>query len=347
MFQSYLRKLQFSIQRCGHLYGTFDAETKSVSVEAIFEPIQIADANEAIPLDGSIPLSDEEKQPFDVQSSQISDAKAQLDRADQIAGLLGWSRVGFIFSRPRRGKSLPLTNMEIYRLCHLQRHGGPHFVTVTAVINKKKNTARFEAFQLSDQAIKLWRLGWLQRPKPLSSFDPSVDTSTSSSSSSSHLRADTETSSRGSNRSSRSTKSSKQRSALRKFLSLLTTSKPVNVAGKLTTSIDCPFFTIPLAIQATTSLLETEFPVENRPEIPQAMQYLKDRVQKAKSQISDPSLSSSQKKALAYSLALADFHALLFISQVFDMNDMALIIPNVVQRSPLQDGYIMLLDAQL
>eukprot|EP00026_Physarum_polycephalum_P006987 Phypoly_transcript_07040.p1 GENE.Phypoly_transcript_07040~~Phypoly_transcript_07040.p1 ORF type:complete len:525 (+),score=46.80 Phypoly_transcript_07040:86-1660(+) len=127
-FQSYLQEHRFRIQRCGFLYGKFNDDGSS-SVEVIYEPPQRSEKDQIVIL----PDPDE-------------------DRVEKIASLLGFTRVGWIFSHPAR--AYVMSSTEIQRAAEFQIKYGERFVTLILSVNEK-GQGNLEAFQVSDQAVKL------------------------------------------------------------------------------------------------------------------------------------------------------------------------------------------------
>lgn len=168
-FQSYLRRFNFQQQRFGYLYGRFvhekeeeddkpksfsadwhkDDETKKadakrknakVVVEAIYEPPQEADPDAA---EGFVALDDPEEE----------------ERVEQLASLLGLTRVGWIVGHPPREEGFQLSAAEVIMAAELQLEsaGGVEetpFVTVRVTVNDEGNVA-VEAFQVSLQCMEM------------------------------------------------------------------------------------------------------------------------------------------------------------------------------------------------
>lgn len=137
-FQLYLRRFNFTRQRCGYLYGTFTQDNK-VMVEAIYEPPQEADPDAP---EGFV-LHDDPKE----------------DTVEQLAQLLGLRKVGWIIGHPPREKGFVLSASEIIMAAELQLEaaGGIEetpFVTVTVTVGDDGNVA-VEAFQVSLQCMTM------------------------------------------------------------------------------------------------------------------------------------------------------------------------------------------------
>lgn len=137
-FQSYMRRFNFSRQRCGYLYGTFSEDNK-VQVEAIYEPPQEADPDAA---EGFVLLDDPKE-----------------DTVEQLAQLLGLRKVGLIIGHPPREDGFVLSAAEIIMAAELQLEaaGGIEetpFVTVKVTVADDGNVA-VEAFQMSQQCMAM------------------------------------------------------------------------------------------------------------------------------------------------------------------------------------------------
>ncbi|CAI0387429.1 unnamed protein product [Linum tenue] len=145
-FQHYVNEtLAFAVKRGGFMYGTVSEEGK-VEVDFIYEPPQQG-TEEALLL---LRDSGEEK------------------AVDAIASGLGMRRVGFIFTQTiaQDKKDYTLSNREILQAAEL--HAESELKEwVTAVVKLEVNEdggadVHFEAFQLSDTCVKLFKEGWFE-----------------------------------------------------------------------------------------------------------------------------------------------------------------------------------------
>jgi len=140
MFQNYLQERKFQTQRVGLLYGKFMDDGSTV-IDVIYEPPQTSTKTEA---------------------TMLPDPDG--DRVESIASMLGLQKVGWIFSHPKR--DYVMSSAEIIRATEMQNASGPGFVTLILSFNEK-NVGNLEAFQLSDQALKLQREGmFVESPNP-------------------------------------------------------------------------------------------------------------------------------------------------------------------------------------
>lgn len=144
-FQSYLSQFSFKRKRFGFLYGTFtkDEEDESktkVKVECIYEPPQEAD-------------------PESPDGFQILDDPNE-ERVDNLAELLGLTKVGWIFGHPPRSKDIVLSSAEIIMAAEFQLEAADGvkptpFVTVKVTVDEKTRATSFEAFQVSLQCMEM------------------------------------------------------------------------------------------------------------------------------------------------------------------------------------------------
>ncbi|MCO5550594.1 hypothetical protein L7F22_004082 [Adiantum nelumboides] len=143
-FQHYVNEtLAFTVKRGGFMYGTINDQNE-VSVEFIYEPPQQGTEDNLLLMRDA----EEERQ------------------VEAIAIGLGMRRVGFIFTQTisQSKRDYTLSCKEILQAAHLHAESG-FDAWVTAVVKLEVNDegsadVHFEAFQLSDQCIKLWKDGW-------------------------------------------------------------------------------------------------------------------------------------------------------------------------------------------
>lgn len=145
-FQHYVNEsLVFALKRGGVMYGTVN-EQNDVAVEFIYEPPQQG-------MEDSLLL--------------LRDPQEERE-VDAIAMGLGMRRVGFIFTQTisQNKRDYTLSCTEIRQAAELHAESGFN-AWVTAVVKLEVNDecsadVHFEAFQLSDQCIKLWKDGWFE-----------------------------------------------------------------------------------------------------------------------------------------------------------------------------------------
>lgn len=152
-FQLYVSEtLAFSVKRGGFLYGEVSSDS-SVSVQFIYEPPQQG-TEDALAL-----LRDLEEERL----------------VDAIAAGMGMRRIGFLFTQAvGRRKSetgeYTLSGREVAQAVALQAEGGPE-EWVTGVVKLEVDEdggadVHFEAFQMSDMCLKLFRDGLLETELP-------------------------------------------------------------------------------------------------------------------------------------------------------------------------------------
>ncbi|KAG0591364.1 hypothetical protein M758_1G166700 [Ceratodon purpureus] len=155
-FQRYVHEsLAFAVKRGGIMYGSVN-EAGEVKVDVIYEPPQQG-TEEGLLLMRDM---DEEK------------------RADVIAEGLGLRKVGFIFTQTvsQASRDYTLSNAEIRQAAEF--HAESEFEHwATAIVKLEVNEdggadVHFEAFQLSDQCVKLFKDGWFLENVP--DLDPKL-----------------------------------------------------------------------------------------------------------------------------------------------------------------------------
>ncbi|PSS06427.1 NPL4-like protein [Actinidia chinensis var. chinensis] len=146
-FQHYVNEsLAFAVKRGGIMYGTVSPEGK-VEVDFIYEPPQHGTEENLVLLRDP----DEER------------------LVEAIALGLGMRKVGFIFTQTigQNKKDYTLSNAEILQAAELHAEGDLK-EWVTAVVKLEVNEeggadVHFEAFQMSDMCIRLFKEGWFER----------------------------------------------------------------------------------------------------------------------------------------------------------------------------------------
>ncbi|XP_057483026.1 NPL4-like protein 1 [Actinidia eriantha] len=145
-FQHYVNdSLAFAVKRGGIMYGTVSQEGK-VEVDFIYEPPQHGTEENLVLLRDP----DEER------------------LVEAIAMGLGMRKVGFIFTQTigQNKKDYTLSNAEIFQAAELHAEGDLK-EWVTAVVKLEVNEeggadVHFEAFQMSDMCIRLFKEGWFE-----------------------------------------------------------------------------------------------------------------------------------------------------------------------------------------
>ncbi|KAJ8466122.1 hypothetical protein OPV22_028674 [Ensete ventricosum] len=146
-FQLYVADtLAFAVKRAGFLYGHVDEAAHSVVVDFVYEP----------PQQGSEDAATLFRDP---------DEEALVEA---IAAGLGMRRVGFIFSQAVGRKAgtaeYTMSGREVLQAVEMQAEGGiPEWVTAIVKLKVGEDGAadvHFEAFQMSDTCIRLFKEGW-------------------------------------------------------------------------------------------------------------------------------------------------------------------------------------------
>ncbi|XP_075500538.1 NPL4-like protein 2 [Primulina tabacum] len=146
-FQHYVSEnLAFAVKRGGFMYGTVSEEGK-VEVDFIYEPPQQGTEDNLMLLRDM----DEEK------------------LVEAIALGLGMRRVGFIFTQTisQDKKDYTLSNSEILQAVELHAEGDlKEWVTAMVKLEVNEDGAaevHFEAFQISDMCVRLFKEDWFER----------------------------------------------------------------------------------------------------------------------------------------------------------------------------------------
>ncbi|KAH1107194.1 hypothetical protein J1N35_010962 [Gossypium stocksii] len=143
-FQRYVNEtLAFAVKRGGFMYGTVSEEGR-VEVDFIYEPPQQGMEDDLILL-------------RDPEEEKLVDA---------IAAGLGRKRVGFIFTQTimQDKKDYNFSNKEVLQAAELHAESGLNeWVTVVVKLEANEDgdaDVHFEAFQMSDMCVKLFKEGW-------------------------------------------------------------------------------------------------------------------------------------------------------------------------------------------
>ncbi|KAK3193952.1 hypothetical protein Dsin_025262 [Dipteronia sinensis] len=145
-FQHYVNEtLAFAVKRGGFMYGTV-SEDKKVEVDFIYEPPQQGTE------DVLFVLRDTEEEKM----------------VDAIAAGLGMKKVGFIFTQTimQNKKDYTLSNREVLQAVEYHAESGME-EWVTAVVKLEVGedgsaAIHFEAFQMSDMCVRLFKEGWFE-----------------------------------------------------------------------------------------------------------------------------------------------------------------------------------------
>ncbi|XP_042013414.1 NPL4-like protein 2 [Salvia splendens] len=146
-FQQYVNEsLAFAVKRGGFMYGTVSEEGK-VEVDFIYEPPQQGTEENLILL-------------RDLDEENLVEA---------IALGLGMRKVGFIFTQTvsQDKKDYTMSNSEVLQAVELQAEGDlKEWVTAVVKLEVSEDgsaAVHFEAFQMSDMCVRLFKEGWFER----------------------------------------------------------------------------------------------------------------------------------------------------------------------------------------
>lgn len=149
LFQSFVRQLDWSMQRYGVLYGKYDAELATVEVHAVYEPEQHGDA---------------------CTFHFLPDARFKT--ADRVAALLGLRRVGAVCTHPPRdAETMVLSSRELLLCAREQSRFGDECVLLTMSPSALTGRIECQAWQASPQAVHFYRLGVLRGEGPGAAAD--------------------------------------------------------------------------------------------------------------------------------------------------------------------------------
>lgn len=267
-FQHYVNDtLAFAVKRGGFMYGTVSDDGK-VEVDFIYEPPQQGSEDLLLLLRNP----DEEK------------------LVDAIAVGLGMRKVGFIFTQTisQDKKDYTLSNREVLQAAEYHAESGLK-EWVTAVVKLEVNEdmvadVHFEAFQMSDVCVKLFKEGWFET-EIKEDHDPKL---------------------------------SKMK-------------KDVVVGVKDTREVDNDFFLVVVKIFDHQGPLTSTFPIENR-NTQVTMKALKNHLERTKN--------------LPFVKRISDFHLLLVLARVLDLNaDVPALTECVQTQTPVPEGYQILIES--
>ncbi|KAL6214796.1 hypothetical protein ACLB2K_014228 [Fragaria x ananassa] len=267
-FQHYVNDtLAFAVKRGGFMYGTVSEEGK-VEVDFIYEP----------PQQGT-----EENLTFFRDPEEEKAVEA-------IALGLGMRRVGFIFTQTvgQDKKDYTLSNREVLQAAEFHAESElKEWVTAMVKLEMNEDGAadvHFEAFQMSDMCIRLFKEGWFETEIG-EDQDPKL---------------------------------SKMK-------------KDVVVGVKDTREVDNDFFLVVVKIFDHQGPLSSTFPIENRI-TPVTLGALKTHLNRAKS--------------LPYVKQIADFHLMLLLARILDVNaDIPALAACVHTQSAIPEGYKLLIES--
>ncbi|CAL9079030.1 unnamed protein product [Musa textilis] len=270
-FQLYVADtLAFAVKRAGFLYGHVDEAAHSVVVDFVYEPPQQGSE------DAATLFRDPDKEAL----------------VEAIAAGLGMRRVGFIFSQAVGRKAgtaeYTMSGREVLQAAEMQAEGGiPEWVTAIVKLKVGEDGAadvHFEAFQMSDTCVRLFKEGWL-----VTEFGEDDDPRVSK------------------------------------------MKKDVVVGVKDTREVDNDFFLVPVKISDHQGPLSSSFPIENRITAV-TLRTLKNHLDRT--------------KHLPLVKRISDFHLLLFLARLLDVNaDIPALTECVQKQSSVPQGYQLLIES--
>ncbi|KAL9239240.1 hypothetical protein vseg_013580 [Gypsophila vaccaria] len=141
-FQHYVNEeLAFAVKRGGFMYGRVEGETGRVEVDFIYEPPQVGREERVILM-------------RDREEEKVVEA---------VAAGLGMRRVGYIFTQSvgqgTMGEEYTMSRYEVEQAVELHAESGLK-EWVTALVKLDNGDVHFEAFQLSDMCVRLFKEGW-------------------------------------------------------------------------------------------------------------------------------------------------------------------------------------------
>ncbi|THU44159.1 hypothetical protein C4D60_Mb02t04460 [Musa balbisiana] len=270
-FQLYVADtLAFAVKRTGFLYGHVDEAAHSVVVDFVYEPSQQGSE------DAATLFRDPDEEAL----------------VEAIAAGLGMRRVGFIFSQAVGRKAgtaeYTMSGREVLQAAEMQAKGGiPEWVTAIVKLKVGEDGAadvHFEAFQMSDTCIRLFKEGWF-----VTEFGEDDDPRVSK------------------------------------------MKKDVVVGVKDTREVDNDFFLVPVKISDHQGPLSSSFPIENRITTV-TLRTLKNHLDRT--------------KHLPLVKRISDFHLLLFLARLLDVNaDIPALTECVQNQSSVPEGYQLLIES--
>jgi nuclear protein localization family protein 4 len=161
-FQAFLRELGFQMRRMGYLLGTTQLGKKPEIEEdpnAKPDPNVDATVHEKFHDVFADVIYEPPQEGNDKKFQELQNEKLD-EKVDELAGLLGMKRVGWIFSHAG-GRDYLLSGEEVLKAAALQSKYGSSFVTVVVAPDAEGMT-HFEAFQVSKQCVDLYEKGLLE-----------------------------------------------------------------------------------------------------------------------------------------------------------------------------------------
>jgi nuclear protein localization family protein 4 len=253
--------------------------------------------------------------------AHVDEEDEESQTAEAIANAMGYERIGCVFSQSdvdRGDESVSAMSAHEVTLCaKLQAKYGKEFVTVIVVQFEDEDEemqVTFEAFQVSDQCVKLYEDGFFE-------LDEKTGVAKLPASSSAGIAKEEKEEEEGS---------------FSNWGSHTKLVKPVMVERKDVTEVDNDFWIVAVPIKDHTGTAQSGFPIENRLHPPQTADDIRSAIQ------------SRSATCSSYAEKLRDFHLLLFLSKQMDKNDVLAIAESTndyIDGGDVSEGYKVLIDA--
>jgi nuclear protein localization family protein 4 len=138
-FQAFLQRSQFCIQRYGLMFGTYEQQDHSVTVDCIYEPKQSA---------------------VGISSYQEINDSIMIDQLLSLTKAFGLQLVGWIFSHPL-DRDYVLSGAEVLKTADLMSKYGNHCVVISVSPREDATTTDFHPYQVSTQCATIYKEGTL------------------------------------------------------------------------------------------------------------------------------------------------------------------------------------------
>ena len=322
-FQSYVNNtLGFRQSRFGWLYGTKTTKKTSKKTTKEKKGKEEESGERVATTELFADVIYEPKQTGNAFVARFDEDDEESQTAEAIARAMGYERIGCVFNQSdadRGDESVSAMSAHEVTLCaKLQAKYGKEFVAVIVMQFEDENEemqVTFEAFQVSDQCVKLYEEGFFELDEE--SGVAKLPPSSSSSGTGEEEKENKESTSSFSNWGSHT-----------KMV------KPVMVERKDVTEVDNDFWLVAVPIKDHAGTSQSGFPIENRLHPPQNVDDIRSAIK------SRPGSSYAEK--------LRDFHLLLFLCKQMDKNDVVAIAKSTndyVDGGDVSEGYKVLIDA--
>lgn len=284
IFQSFISQMEWGLQRYGILYGQYDEKTATVEAHAVYEPEQHGNSYLFELLDDP-----------------------RIAKVDRIAQLLGLRRVGVICSHPPRDmEKIVLSVREMLLCAREQSRFGDECVLLTvspSTSGERDGLIECQAWQTSSQCIYLYRMGMLHEPtiaELRGAASTNTDPATGGVTTADPLSIPEEARLVGSTVELEVAQEDRDSQGRQRFTA--------QAPSKL---VDTRWFTSYIAVQQFSSgVVRSLFMRISRPGMaPPTFQNLKNYLQ-------DP-----KRRNASFAEKIADFHVLVFLAEVFSIED--------------------------